>query len=378
MNPFQIADDGICSTCSAVATDAEILKCSDCKVKWHGLCGDRAPFCNKSFLGTFGKLKSRNFIFFCDSCLTKRENQEASAITDQIKEIKTAINSLQNEFKEISAKKQDGTIVEPAVNLTNETWADVVGKKRNSTLCIKNGADLKVVENIAVENSIQISNTTVHDKGDLFINMPSKQNRDKLAPLLTNYGVKIENIVEIEGKLPTVSVNDVTCFENNEQFIDKVRKQNPDINVKMENGSTFKVVFTRKSKEGNNKCQVVIRVSEDIRDSMKQSGNRIFLDLTSHRVMDRFYIKRCNRCQQYGHYQADCKNDVTCGFCCSSEHVSADCPSKNLETKEFSCTNCKAHKKDFQGHSSHWIRCPYYLELQAKLKKAIPYYALKN
>ena len=94
--------------------------------------------------------------------------------------------------------------------------------------------------------------------------------------------------------------------------------------------------------------------------------------------MDRFYVKRCFACQQFGHYKKDCTNHIRCGYCTSNAHGSSDCPIKDGDKFNFSCANCKDSNKDFNGHSSHWYNCPTYIEKQDRLKKNIPYYNSKN
>ena len=105
------------------------------------------------------------------------------------------------------------------------------------------------------------------------------------------------------------------------------------------------------------------------------NGNRIFMELSSLRIVDRFYIKRCNRCQGFGHYAKDCSQDQVCGYCCASDHSSSGCHKKVESKNYYSCINCKKSNRNSDGHSTHWMKCPTYLELQDKLKKGIPYYA---
>ena len=125
--------------------------------------------------------------------------------------------------------------------------------------------------------------------------------------------------------------------------------------------------------------QLVARVSNEIRERIKKNKDTIFVDLTAHRIVDRFYIKRCNKCQKFGHYQDNCTSDkIRCVFCCSDSHCSSSCPIKNQDTSNFSCPNCKDANKDFSGHSSHWFKCPTCLEVQNKLKSSIPFYSAKN
>ena len=119
---------------------------------------------------------------------------------------------------------------------------------------------------------------------------------------------------------------------------------------------------------------VVARVSDDIRKILEQNRNRIFLGMSSHRVIDRFYIKRCNNCLQYGHYEKDCKLDACCGYC-RGKHLSKNCD--KIEQGDFTnyeCHNCQQSGKCHTGHSAMWTKCPTYIEAQAQMKKSIPFY----
>ena len=86
MVAHQIDDNGICASCSNEVKDPEVVQCYDCKVYFHGICGEVTPYCSKTFLGSFKKVKGNNFIFVSDTCITKRENGEASSINNQTSE----------------------------------------------------------------------------------------------------------------------------------------------------------------------------------------------------------------------------------------------------------------------------------------------------
>ena len=99
-------------------------------------------------------------------------------------------------------------------------------------------------------------------------------------------------------------------FPTKEEFIEKIKKQNPKVKQLIEEGSEFSIVYT-KSPGGENKYhQVVARVSEEIRKAIKENKDRIHADLLAYRVVDRFYVKRCQNCQKFGHYEKDCDKEV--------------------------------------------------------------------
>ena len=103
------------------------------------------------------------------------------------------------------------------------------------------------------------------------------------------------------------------------------------------------------------------------------------MDLEAHRIIDRFYVKRCNKCQQFGHYEKDCTSQICCGYCRSTEHKSNDCiVVTEGDFENYECVNCNRAGKNHKGHSSIWYKCPTYLEKQNQIKKSFPFYNQKN
>ena len=242
---------------------------------------------------------------------------------------------------------------------------------------------MTAVKNLANVNHIQVNNTITKENGDVIVNMPTIESQEKFLPIL-NSGQLTGNVtVKVPKKLPTISIGNITEFDNPELFIEKVKAQNPKIKEKIENGSHFEIIHTRKptdlSTTGSKFIQVIARVSEDIRSAIKVNGDKIFTDLVSHKVLDRFYIRRCNKCQRYGHYQNTCSNSECCAYCKSAEHKSSECPLKIAsQISQYKCVNCEESGKDAMGHSAHWSKCPHYISLQNKLKESMPFYATKN
>ena len=157
-----------------------------------------------------------------------------------------------------------------------------------------------------------------------------------------------------------------------------IQKQNEVIRVLVEEGSHLSVLYTKPPGEGeDNKPyhQVVLRVSPDIRRAISNHGNKIHMGKLVHRVVDRFYVRRCNICQAYGHYQDECTRPTSpiCGYCSEETHFSRDCTKKSGSNHAFSCYNCKNSSLDHKGHSTFWHNCPSYKAVQKKLERAIDY-----
>ena len=136
------------------------------------------------------------------------------------------------------------------------------------------------------------------------------------------------------------------------------------------------ILFIRNS--GLNTCSAVVRVGCKIRILIASNRNTVFIGLTACRVYDRFFVKRCNKCQDYGQYAKSCQNSAKCGFC-SGDHQSCDCHLNNYsEYSSMTCVNCKMNNLPCTGHSTFWSKCPSYLAAQVKMKKRIPYYKIKQ
>ena len=378
MVTYTLNSNGECSNCKTVASEETTLKCEDCKKFVHAICGSEAPYASKTFVANFNKVKVKNFLFLCDFCLTKRENNEASTLKDQMENLTETVKTLVKDIQSLkSIHKTDNEVQQ------QELWSDKARvKKMNSSLCIQSNGkkvDLAKVQEIATNNSIQVSRTTVKENGDVFMDLPSDENREKLTPLLQSEAFAEHKIVELKSKLPTISILDVKDFSSKEEFIEQIKLQNHNIKHLIEEGHEFSIVYCKNPRETanneNKHFQIVVRVGVEIRKAIKANKDKIFMNLSAYRVVDRFYVKRCNKCQKFGHYEKDCQNEMCCGYCCSHEHMSKDCKTvQPSDHKSHACINCKDTKRKEKGHSSMWYKCPAYMEMQNKVKKTIPYY----
>ena len=311
-------------------------------------------------------------------CATDRENNEASSLKEQIAALTKTVASLANEFQTFKAENKREEREENVERRAAKPWTDEGRvKKMKASLCIQsNGAavDMNKVKEIATTHRIQVSKATVKENGDVYVDLPSEENREKLTPLLNDETFAVHNVVELKSKLPTISILDVKQFASKDDFVEKVMNQNPEIKALVEAGSTFSVVYSKDPPDTGDKkfYQVVVRVSEEVRKVIKQNNNKIYVELMSYRVVDRFYVKRCNKCQKFGHYEKDCQNEECCGHCTGGHHT-VNCEIARDDHENHECVNCKENGKDHK-HSATWYKCPMYIEMQKKLKKAIPYY----
>ena len=254
-------------------------------------------------------------------------------------------------------------------------------------MCVKskNGQEVnkKKMNDIVTKNGVQVTRFSVDKKtNDLYVDLPTEANKNKLLPLLNDSCLKENEIVNVKQKLPVITIRNIEDYQDQSDLVKKIGTQNPNLKDLIEKGSDFKVLFSKssniESEDGEDLAlsNVVIKVSNEIREEIAKNGNRIFIGLSSHRVTDRFYVKICAKCHKYGHYHEDCSNRKCCGYCSSEEHDSSNCAFyKDRKVNEYKCVNCEEAGKPFNGHSSHWKKCPTFIEKENQVKNSIPYYS---
>ena len=373
VHQHQINDSGMCTTCNATASEHHILDCFICKMKFHGECNGNPPYATKSFVNAFKKLRNNDsFVFICPHCKTGQENMEASTVQQQIEVVLKAVSQLTKEVAELKnerrndAQNSSGTpsslnplVVKPespsssqqkvnqessSSNQQKPVWPTIkqtnIVKKDKITVCIKNDGssiDLSKVKDVVRQNGIQVSKASGNPKnGDVYVDLPSNDQRDKLVPLL-NSEVQGNTIVNVKSKCPIITIRNVSEYVDEADFIERIKSQNTKLAEKIEEGSEFSVVFSKEhhlkpgfkrnvDADNDTVYQVVVRVSDEIRHIIKSSGDRIFIGFSSYRVFDRFYVKTCVQCHRFGHYIADCDATPCCGYCGDDSHSSKDCP----------------------------------------------------
>ena len=403
------------------------MKCMTCAKQFHAVCKvyeKSTAICVRSFYPMFTTAKP-NFCWKCDLCLTNDEENQVATVHEKIDSVADQVNSLSNtlqnslsntlqtlvknlsqeintkiaeEFNKINASftgqieslKTQETL-QPGFNQPlGKVWEkreeERLSKVKESrkTLLVKrhpeSGAplDIKILEKAAVDNGIPLNSVNVTDSGDTFVNLPDEASRVKLQPLLTESHPTNE-VITVKSKLPTIALLGVTRKYDKDEIVETILKQNEVIRLLVQESSAhLSVVYTKEpsTHSDNPYHQVVMRVSPDVRRAISNHDNKIHMGRVVHKVVNRFYIRRCNTCQCYGHYQDKCPSAQSpiCGYCSLSDHISKDCPVKAGPPSGFSCHNCKSRDfETFKGHSTFWHNCPAYKEQQKKLEHSIDY-----
>ena len=413
-----LSQEGVCGNCHAENAGDDSVCCLFCRVSFHALCftikeNKREFFqdnaCTRSFLNGFNqsitnKSKSKrfgSFVFVCDMCLTKHENNTACKTNDRVNILDNKVSNLADDVTEIkkllkAAIAKEKPKEENNVAISSEIphpsgaacspeniWSDknrvksllVVAKDANVA-----NADL---EKTVVRNGIQVQKKYVNDNGDTVIICPNQKSRDSLKEKLTTSGVTANLLREPKERYPTISVVGIPkeLDKNNKEIIHKtLLSQNPYISDCLKNESSlFDILSVKPLRANENVKQVFIRLSDDIRHAIKKNKDKMYFGLLSCSVYDQLYVKRCNKCQGFGHYAKDCSNDISCGICSSSDHETVNCIHKDVSDIEnfYSCKNClKAGKNDnIASHPAYSQECPTYRAKQEKLKASLSYYS---
>ena len=399
---FLLNVDGKCCSCSQPALSSDIVTCCSCSQSFHAICSsvDKSQgICTPSFLKVFRTATTKsNFKWFCDVCLTNFETNKSTTVDQRFSVLANQLKEMSVEVKEVKNLSKDVTEIKNLIlnnakdNMGNEsTTADNTmwfNKQRvhqmKSSLLIKHkkdlnsptAVDLNKIKDIAVNNNIPVTNIGVSQKGDTFIHCPSAEARDKLQPLISA-DLEDKEVVSMKEKCPHVTIVDIiqTGDEDltKDTILSQIRSQNPQISALIESGNQFNILFTKKDPK-TSKFSAVVRVSCEIRNAIKSNRNRVYIGISSCRVYDRFYVKRCNNCQKFGHFKDNCTNNTVCGHC-AGNHSSEHCSLKDeTDFSKLKCANCKDTSGGRCGHSAFWFQCPAYKAAQSKLKSTIPYY----
>ena len=401
--------DGRCNQCESDNT-AETVSCLFCKDLFHiSNCFSEdaldcvAPSGLKSFVnavtksGAFAK-RNGNFRFICDPCLTQFEISQTSSTHDKVQALDNRVTRLYTELSEgigqikellsssfdsnkstAAADGTDSTDDTNSANSSQNVWSNTEAV-RSLLVVDKNVAlDPKSIEKTAIENGIPIDKCSLKDSntGNSVFILPSQKARDQLKdsiqqlhPELTDGSFKTP-----QPRLPTISIVGIPCEvdQSHDSITATIMAQNEWIsNLCSPKGTgTFKVLTVKSTRNNSMVHQAIVCVSDDVRQVIRSKNDKVFFGMRSCTVYDQWYVKRCNKCQLFGHYAKQCGNRACCGYCAADDHESQSCPNKNVREK-LCCKNCKtAGNTEAHTHPAYSQSCPMYIAKKDSLRASI-------
>ena len=404
---FAFIKDGICTTCNDAEATQTALACLFCKLEFHAVCRDADKdrtktdiICPRTFFNSYRNRKKSTgvdsgrfgtFTFVCDVCMTHLEQNSAATNESKVDIIDKRVNDLSQSvesIKELLIKVVDKQntperLEKPPPPAPATPVPEKPSYRSVLVMSSKNpedkDKDCQKVDKIIRENSIHADKRYVNRKGEIVVVCPSATDRENLASKVSQHLPEMQTH-QPPDRLPTISVANITEELSEENLQDLILQAHPDIKSLAAEGETFSVLKVKPQIKNREKYQATIRVSNNIRKLIERQRDRLYIGSFSYKVFDQFHVKRCNKCQGFGHYKSECKSDKTaCGYC-SKNHPSENCTEKAHNNFLPCCTNCKRGKFQDQKltHTAFDRICPSYIAEQHLLRKTINYYNPKN
>jgi hypothetical protein len=415
-------DNNTCISCGDTDPSKTQLTCAFCCNNFHGVCrnanGDKSGsevICTNSFYKTFypvykkegiNATRAGNFLFVCNVCKTTREQVEAAKTVDKVDLIDKRVTNLTESMEEmksilknIAATTNDKIINKHISDEHKRSYSSVTTNepdKRSFLVMNANPANVdllsgnneKDLDQLITSNAIHVENTRIKADGSAIFTCPTEKDRAKLNQTLAEKYPAAE-ITQPPDLLPTISVSNLLTEYSKSDLEELILQQHKEIKDLVDQGEVLKVLGVRKQKN-NARYQATIRVGNKIRKFIHNQGNRLFIVKSSCSVYDHFHVKRCNKCQRFGHYEGNDSSDTprckathhTCGHC-SGHHDSKICPNmpqlQNMSQRPC-CNNCQNNRfsREKSSHNAFSINCPSYKAEQDKMRKNIFYFNSKN
>ena len=363
--------DGTCNRCEKNA-QSEQLKCFSCEKRYHVIECTAPKLCTPTFLRTIWPNLESSYpciTFICQFCRENKKLKDENIMMDRVSHIEQDIR----EMKQLLVETKHNQV--PAAPIPAPTFAQITANKP-AAIVIKPSEDteddqditednLEELRNIAIEKSAEVLTTYKNRQGNQVIVCQNEKSKAVLMPHLTE---KFPNktIVTPPPRWPTITIKDIQGKYETNQLHEVIKRQNERVEVSPDN---FKVIFTKEVHDAPGTYYAVARVSDKVRDQLKTNRNALCIGLHSCKVRDRFFVRRCNHCQELGHFHGQCKAERPICAKCSGSHDTRTC-----QSTRFKCHNCTVDGSTNTNHATYSPKCPVYIAAQEKVKDKISYY----
>ena len=385
---YQVTEDSVCPLCSQTPGQKECVQCTVCKSVFHAICakvqGDNKLASNTMITTFLATSTKSNFRFFCDKCLTDYERSLIETQEERIENLQRKFLGMENKLNDIMSllKKNEGTSTQEIANKQQNLWADrerlenVKAPPPKSVLVVKkvddealSQANQKVVQEAIMENDLSMIESYKNKAGDITVVCETEEVRNQLKDLVTskNEDIMISTPREIRHAATIVGLPQEY---DKEEVLEMLVKQNGYIRKFAMNNKIddhIRVHIVKPLKNNENRYQIFCDLSSVLREGFHQYNDKLTLGLSSCKVYDRYNVKRCYNCQNFGHIAKDCptKETPVCGKC-SEEHNTIDCQTPNPR-----CINCVRNNCEDLHHPTSSIQCPSLVKEREQLKKKL-------
>ncbi len=116
---------------------------------------------------------------------------------------------------------------------------------------------------------------------------------------------------------PKITIANIPLSILPEALISSIRRKNSSLTSVP--SSEMDVLFINQSRYKIT-C-AVLALSPSVRSLFLQLGDRVFVELRSCPVYDRFWVARCGRCSGIGHKTNSCDRSTSCSHCAGSHKL---------------------------------------------------------
>ena len=379
-------NDGKCISCRTVPGQNESVQCYDCKGNFHIFCPNisldekvAAKSTVTSFLAASTK---KNFVFFCDNCLTNFEINKATDESKKVSLLESKMSKMEAKLDEISTlltKSQKNECIQsnPESIWNDKERVDALKNNSKHILIVKNSDDgtekvenKKVLEDIVKKNKVPLKNAYENNSGNLVIVCDSSEDCNDLKTLVSENHSHISLDTPPTVRSHIVSIVGLDIEYAVDEFSDLFASQNSGIKCLSESVNFkehFKVRAIKPLKNNTTQFQAFCSVSSTLREVIQKSNNKVMIGLCVCKVYDQSNIRRCYNCQHFGHFSSSCptSNKTACANC-AGEHSTKECVSTIKK-----CINCERNNFENLGHSASYHDCPSLIQAKVPGQKSI-------
>ena len=294
-----------------------------------------------------------------------RLDRKIDSFNTELLNVKNLVTELPNSISEKQSEPSHTGTPQNPWNDSNRVKQLLTVKSTDSPV------DQNQIGSILAKNGVQFNKTFV-SKGTAKIVLPSSEAAAKAMEILDKE-IPSSEISKVKGRLPTINVVGLPSSVDDSTLTQDWITLNPaiasavDLDVDTDEKS-LEILAIRPLKNNDKLQRANVRVSNNVRLAIHKQGDRIYTEHGSLKVYDNFFVRRCFKCQGFGHNADDCRsNNHVCGTC-AGNHETKGCKSRNT-----CCVNCKNQGLD-HNHTAFSTTCHCYVREQSRMKNATPFH----
>ena len=279
-------------TCEKDA-QTEFMTCITCLDRFHVNNCEGEDQCTTTFLRGWPNILAKypNFGYTCEDCLEKSKLNNGDILVNRLAVMEENIAFL---VKEIKTMKQvpntsntiNDTLPPPVISYAEKAArkpAVIVIEKKQGEDAEMHNTNMNKLKDAAVQSSAGVLKTYQNGVESTVLVCKNESSKQKLMPHVGTIFPE-HKVSTPPSRLPSITIKDIETNITKDELLQAIQKQNRDheqVEVTQEN---FNILFIKQVKGFNNRpdsYQAVVRVTDEIRDSLKAAGDRVFINLQS-------------------------------------------------------------------------------------------------